>query len=235
MKPAIPKLTPSYSTPELPSSHRLGSGALNNPFNDIMEEALQQQSNAVPDPTTANGVCRFYLQGFCSRGERCQYIHAPIFLTNPLATQGMSRGLMPNITAAAAAQIGFPGGLPINAALYQQQYNISGVNAMGAMNAMINPAVASAGFGFNRNLGLNAAALNANMMRQIQHANLAMSKLANGNAHKRMNNDPEGMHHEINLLYSKCDVRFFCGCVLNSDSIYFSQSVCRSQTRGARG
>ncbi|KAG0041226.1 hypothetical protein BGZ89_007578, partial [Linnemannia elongata] len=72
LKSALPKLTSSYSTSEIPT--RFGKGPLS-AFDDLSEaehhQGLMMKSDIIPGE-----VClQFQQQGYCPRGDLCNYIH----------------------------------------------------------------------------------------------------------------------------------------------------------------
>lgn len=158
----VPKLSSSYSTPNLASATRLlGCRSTNfnaSAANDVLLETDNQISHQSPNVTTAgditgNTVCRFYQQGYCQRGERCSYSHTHTF-------NGSGQANM-NVTA---QMVGYQGGVA-----YYSQYG--------------NLLPSTTGYNYNQNL----ATLNS--MRLV-HPNsiLSLSKMNQ----KRMSGDLEG-------------------------------------------
>jgi hypothetical protein len=162
----VPKLSSSYSTPNLASATRLlGCRSTNfnaSSANDVLLETDNQINHSVqlPNVTTAgditgNTICRFYQQGYCQRGERCSYSHTHIF-------NGSGQANM-NITSQMA---GFQG-----VAYYGQYGNML-------------PSVT--GYNYNQNLA------NLNSMRLVHPNNiLSLSKMNQ----KRMSGDLEGKYN----------------------------------------
>ena len=168
----VPKLSSSYSTPDLASAARLiGNFSLN--ANDVILEANNQINhsaqlpnvNTTGDIVSNNNVCRFYQQGYCQRGERCSYSH-----TNPF--NGLGQANM-NITTQMA---GFQGVTqPMNNNAYYGQYGLG-----------INMLPSTSGYNYSQSLALNT---NPNNNARLMHANnIPLSKMNQ----KRMSGDLEG-------------------------------------------
>ncbi|CAB4375299.1 unnamed protein product [Rhizophagus irregularis] len=183
----VPKLSSSYSTPNLASATRLlGCRSTNfnaSAANDVLLETDNQISHQSPNVTTAgditgNTVCRFYQQGYCQRGERCSYSHTHTF-------NGSGQANM-NVTA---QMVGYQGGVA-----YYSQYG--------------NLLPSTTGYNYNQNL----ATLNS--MRLV-HPNsiLSLSKMNQ----KRMSGDLEvnrfaGIMLEdlVGEIYSFCKDQHGC-------------------------
>ncbi|CAG8441823.1 3665_t:CDS:10 [Scutellospora calospora] len=196
-KQRIPKLSTSYSTPDLASATRLfgcRSTTLNGQFardlfidsDNQMSQTIQLQNNS---DLTGNGACRFFQQGFCSWGDRCQYAHTHTF-----------NGINP-VNMGLTVQMGaFPSVMPQmnNSTAFYGQY---GMASMGGINMI----PGSNGFGYNQNFALNAALNNnTNGMRSMMHVNnLSFSKMNQ----KRLSSDLEDLVGEI---YSLCKDQHGC-------------------------
>ncbi|CAG8505511.1 3182_t:CDS:10 [Ambispora leptoticha] len=197
------KLSNSFSTPDLQSGGRLvrRDRALTEFEESQLIQAMHLQNTNEYTLASASGVCRFYQQGFCSRGERCQYAHTHHHsLLNRDAGSLSSMGL---------PQMGFPGVMPqLNsaaaAALYSQ-YNMNGLNTLAMFSGSTN-------FGYNQNLANINAAL-GNHRGVLPQNNNALSKINQ----KRMNNDLEvnrfsGVQLEdlMGEIYSLCKDQHGC-------------------------
>ncbi|CAG8438234.1 8891_t:CDS:10 [Diversispora eburnea] len=142
-KPRVPKL--SNSNPDLASASRLFGRPTttfnNQAANEILGETENQITSQPSSDLNGNGVCRFFQQGFCSRGERCQYAHTHVY-NGGVAPVSMAQ--MNNYPGATA---------PINnaASLYGQY----GIVFPGA-----------SGYGYNQNAALNMASLNTRSTMQ---------------------------------------------------------------------
>jgi hypothetical protein len=173
-KSRVPKLSTSFSTPELSTANRLlGRRPTNfnvNNVNAINDNILLEADNQVNHPsdvtTTAgdipgNIVCRFYQQGYCQRGERCFYSHTHTF------NNGLGQ-------AVASQMVGFQG------VAYYGQYGLPGMGGGGGGNIL----PSTSGYNYNQNLAINPN-LNNNM--RLMH-NVPLSKMNQ----KRMSGDLEG-------------------------------------------
>ncbi|RHZ89699.1 hypothetical protein Glove_12g42 [Diversispora epigaea] len=140
-KPRVPKL--SNSNPDLASASRLFGRPTttfnNQAANEILGETENQMTSQPSSDLNGNGVCRFFQQGFCSRGERCQYAHTHVY-NGGVAPVSMAQ--MNNYPGATAS-------INNSTSLYGQ-YGISGIVFPGA----------SGGYGYNQNTALNMASLN---------------------------------------------------------------------------
>jgi hypothetical protein len=186
-KSRVPKLSSSFSTPDLASAARLIGHCstnfnVNANANDILLEADNHINHPVqlPNVTTAgdiagsNNVCRFYQQGYCQRGERCSYSHTNVF--NGLGQANMTQ------------MAGFQGVTqqPMNNNTYYGQYGLTG---MGGINMLT-----STGYNYNQSLALN---VNPNNNMRLMHANnVSLSKINQ----KRMSGDLEGKLIIINAM-----------------------------------
>jgi len=178
-KQRVPKLSTSYSTPDLPSATRVFGCRPSNfnasTANDILLETDNQTNHSVQLPSVTagdiggNNVCRFYQQGYCQRGDRCSYSHT----FNGLGQVNVN--LPPQ----------FPGVVPpVNNNAFYNQYGLAGIGG-------VNMLPSTSGFNYNQNLALNAA-LNGNM--RLMHANnMSLSKMNQ----KRMSGDLEGKYNAI--------------------------------------
>ncbi|CAG8584137.1 8318_t:CDS:10, partial [Racocetra fulgida] len=169
-KQRIPKLSTSFSTPDLASATRLFGRRSTNlngqSARDLFIDSDNQMSQNVPlqnnNDLTGNGICRFFQQGFCSWGDRCQYAHTHTF-----------NGISPVNMGLTAQMSAYPGVIPQmnNTTAFYGQYGMTGISG-------INMIPGSNGFGYNQNFALNAALNNnANGMRSMMHVNnLTFSK-----------------------------------------------------------
>ncbi|GBC08678.1 hypothetical protein RclHR1_00830029 [Rhizophagus clarus] len=167
----VPKLSSSYSTPNLASATRLlGCRSTNfnaNTANDILLEMDNQINHSVQLPNvstagdiTGNTVCRFYQQGYCQRGERCSYSHIHTFNGSGQANMNVS----PQI-------VGFQG------VAYYGQYG--------------NMLQSATGYNYNQNLA------NLNSMRLVHPNNiLSVSKMNQ----KRMSGDLEAVNRFAGIM-----------------------------------
>jgi len=157
----------SYSAPNLQSTSRYARRSSGYPS---MPDILEVENNSVPslNEMGTNNVCRFYQQGWCARGDRCQYAH----------THGFG-GMTPvNVNL---AQMAFPGVVPsLNTAAFYGQY---GMTPMGIIPAA---AAAAAAAAYNQNIATLNAAINANNVRIMQPSSVNMKM-----NQKRMNNELE--------------------------------------------
>ncbi|CAG8451632.1 421_t:CDS:2 [Paraglomus brasilianum] len=164
---SIPRLMNSYSAPNLQSTSRYARRSSGYPS---MPDILEVENNSVPslNEMGTNNVCRFYQQGWCARGDRCQYAH----------THGFG-GMTPvNVNL---AQMAFPGVVPsLNTAAFYGQY---GMTPMGIIPAA---AAAAAAAAYNQNIATLNAAINANNVRIMQPSSVNMKM-----NQKRMNNELE--------------------------------------------
>ncbi|CAG8471383.1 16677_t:CDS:10 [Funneliformis caledonium] len=178
-KQRVPKLSTSYSTPDLASATRLfGRRSANfnaSTANDVLLEDDDQVNHPAQLPTVTSGdvsgsnVCRFYQQGYCQRGDRCSYSHT---------FNGLGQV---NLNLPAQITGGFPGvSQPMNNNnnAFYNQYGISGIGG-------VNILPTTAGLNYNQNLALNVA-LNRNM-NLMQASNVGLSKMSQ----KRMSGDLE--------------------------------------------
>ncbi|CAG8547830.1 6137_t:CDS:10 [Acaulospora morrowiae] len=149
VKSRAPKLSTSYSTPDLASATRLFGhrssvigcqtvGEVLVELDNPMTQANQMQNTN----DSGSGICRFFQQGLCTRGERCQYAHTHAY-------GGMS-----------------------NASTFYGQYNMTG---RGGINML--PGVS--GFGYSQNLANNVSTINSNnnIRSLMQNNNLVLSKM----------------------------------------------------------
>ncbi|CAG8435738.1 9515_t:CDS:10 [Funneliformis mosseae] len=178
-KQRVPKLSTSYSTPDLASATRLfGRRSANfnaSTANDVLLEDDDQVNHPAQLPTVTSGdvsgsnVCRFYQQGYCQRGDRCSYSHT---------FNGLGQV---NLNLPAQITGGFPGvSQPMNNNnnAFYNQYGISGIGGLNILPT-------TAGLNYNQNLALNVA-LNRNM-NLMQASNVGLSKMSQ----KRMSGDLE--------------------------------------------
>ncbi|CAG8483565.1 22051_t:CDS:10, partial [Gigaspora rosea] len=206
-KQRIPKLSTSYSTPDLASATRLFGRRSTTLNGQSARDLFMDSDNQIPqniqlqnsNDLTGSGICRFFQQGFCSWGDRCQYAHTHTF-----------NGITP-VNMGLAAQMGaFPGVMPqmSNANAFYGQYGMTG---MGGINMI----PGSNGFGYNQNFALNAALNNnVNGMRSMMHVNnLTFSKMNQ----KRLSGDLEvnrftGVLLEdlVGEIYSLCKDQHGC-------------------------
>ncbi|CAG8568058.1 7496_t:CDS:10 [Ambispora gerdemannii] len=205
-KRPLQKLSNSFSTPDLQNGEcRLVRR--DRTLSDIEAESRLvqamhlQNANDYALVSVVSGVCRFYQQGFCSRGERCQYAH-----THHHSLLNRDAG---SLSSVGLPQMGFPGVMPqLNnaaaAALYGQ-YGMNGLNNLGMFPGSTN-------FGYNQNLASINAAL-GNHRGILPQNNNALSKINQ----KRMNSDLEvnrfsGVQLEdlIGEIYSLCKDQHGC-------------------------
>ncbi|CAG8515447.1 28444_t:CDS:10 [Gigaspora margarita] len=206
-KQRIPKLSTSYSTPDLASATRLFGRRSTTLNGQSARDLFMDSDNQIPqniqlqnsNDLAGSGICRFFQQGFCSWGDRCQYAHTHTF-----------NGITP-VNMGLAAQMGaFPGVMPQmnNATAFYGQYGMTG---MGGINMI----PGSNGFGYNQNFALNAALNNnVNGMRSMMHVNnLTFSKMNQ----KRLSGDLEvnrftGVLLEdlVGEIYSLCKDQHGC-------------------------
>ncbi|CAG8555269.1 2021_t:CDS:10 [Cetraspora pellucida] len=206
-KQRIPKLSTSYSTPDLASATRLfgcRSTILNSQSaRDLFIDSDNQMSQNVPlqnnNDLAGSGICRFFQQGFCSWGDRCQYAHTHTFNGIPPVNMGLT------------TQLGaYPGVMPQmnNTTAFYGQYGMTGIGGISMIPG-------SNGFGYNQNFALNAALNNnANGMRSMMHVNnLTFSKTNQ----KRLSGDLEvnrftGVMLEdlVGEIYSLCKDQHGC-------------------------
>eukprot|EP00842_Homolaphlyctis_polyrhiza_P006345 jgi/Hompol1/6711/HPOL_001642-RA len=204
-KPAT--LTPSFSSPDL-SAFRL-----KNSFGDFMDPAEAQQrlmsqtgasvlgghNSADIDAAAISGsfgICRYFLQGFCSRGDRCNFAH--IMNINSIGANGVGGASRPHPQQSLLQQQQqhqLSSGLPHQTGGFGA-YGMSAGSSPSALSVQANQAALAAFYDqasmlypgnlyaqqamqFNNMSNINALKFHAALQKQKKHSQEEASRFAN--------------------------------------------------------
>ncbi|KAF9095866.1 hypothetical protein BGX27_001210 [Mortierella sp. AM989] len=132
LKSPLPKLTPSYSSSEIPT--RFNKPPSLKPFDDLPDP---DHRSIIKSESSPSDACLQFQQGYCPRGDMCPYAHTHVLPTvsRPPVGTPLSPGLSLSV-----------GGLPSSvgsASFYSRMANVSGAGSMNSLTG------ATAGFPFN--------------------------------------------------------------------------------------
>ncbi|OAJ44366.1 hypothetical protein BDV3_002420 [Batrachochytrium dendrobatidis] len=191
-------LAPSFSSPDL------GAFRINGSLGDLIEQQeqyLMMQQNAAQSQMTASGgdldaasipgsygICRYFLQGYCSRGDRCNFAHIMNMgalsnngtqsmqssLSNPIGINNTNNSMQFNPNANALSMSGIS---PQTAAALYSQSGMSGMN--NGFNMMYSGLPYNAqGLPFANMSNLNALKFHATLQKQKKHSQEEASRFS---------------------------------------------------------
>nr|KAJ3422709.1 hypothetical protein HK105_006825 [Polyrhizophydium stewartii] len=202
-KPA--PLMSSYSSPDL-SAFRIKSAFAD--FGDAPTEAhmFVQMTGALPSSGAIDsgaaaalpgtyGICRYYLQGYCSRGDRCNFAHimnmsalSSIHAHQP-AVQSQNQMALQNQAALNLAAVAAASSLSIHPHAAATFYNPNSLSAAAAAAAVANAPLLYPGLPYSHQVaaalhlsgvpGFNPFKFHAAMQRQKKHSQEEASRFSN--------------------------------------------------------
>jgi len=94
LKSALPKLTSSYSTSEIPT--RFNKGSSMSAFDELESDHQNLMIKSSSD-INANDICLQFQAGYCPRGDLCPYVHTHV-LPNTSRTSSAGMPLSPGLS-----------------------------------------------------------------------------------------------------------------------------------------
>lgn len=201
LRSALPKLTHSYSSAEIPTSFNKGS---NLPAFDGLNDRERQKGLLLKsDPN--RDICLQFQDGYCPRGDLCPYVHSHILPATTCTTPGMP--LSPGLSVAAATMASSTSFYPL----------ANGSSSGGSSHSLIT----SAGFPFATPNGLNGASAGPDnlllLQQQQQQASNNTMPLISKASLKRLASDVEASRFSgaalegfVGQIYSLCKDQHGC-------------------------
>ncbi|KAF9175970.1 hypothetical protein BGX20_006066 [Mortierella sp. AD010] len=168
LKSPLPKLTPSYSSSEIPT--RFNKPPSLKPFDDLSET---DHRGIIKSDSSPSETCLQFQQGYCPRGDMCPYVH----------TDGLPNVSRPPVGTPLSPGLGMSvGGLPNGVGSTGFYSRIANVNGAGSMNSLTG---AAAGFPFNTIANGNAFDIPSNGSSNVLRLQQPPAQQVNGIANPK--------------------------------------------------